>query len=212
MAGKLYPMVREGWWANYCYYNPSDLLAGLLRVRRRIATKRRMAGACGPSMYHTWAPFGPPSSYPGLNPMCVVYSTFARYYHFSVTLRGKLLIGKERINKTQPSCLKTTSLFFIWTSLYLTFSCHVGHFCLPNWNCLYTVSYCIKLNWIAYFPPRTFSKYIFKSGFDALKLFYVRHSEYTWESSKIGSGFWFSREVAEKVKTTNFAVILSHKN
>ena len=62
-------------------YNPSDSLAGFLRVGRRIATKRRMVEAYGPSMYYTWAPFGAPSSYPGRHPMCVVYSSFARYYH-----------------------------------------------------------------------------------------------------------------------------------
>ena len=46
-------MVRAGWWANYCYYNLSDSLAGFLRVGRRIATKRRMAEAYGLSMYCT---------------------------------------------------------------------------------------------------------------------------------------------------------------
>ena len=73
-------MVRAGWWANYCYYNLSNSLAGFLRVGRRIATKRRMVGACGFSVYCTWALFGPPSSCPGRHPMYVVYSSFVRYY------------------------------------------------------------------------------------------------------------------------------------
>ena len=58
---------------NYCYYNPNNSRVGFLRVGRRIASKRRMTGAYGPSVYCTWAPFRAPSSYPGRHPMYVVY-------------------------------------------------------------------------------------------------------------------------------------------
>ena len=39
MAGKLNPMVRAGWWANYCY-TTRDSLAGFHKVGYRIATKK----------------------------------------------------------------------------------------------------------------------------------------------------------------------------
>ena len=44
-----------------------------ISVKTRHDTSRR-------ATLPTKAPFGPPSSYPGRHPICVVYSSFARYY------------------------------------------------------------------------------------------------------------------------------------
>ena len=48
--------------------NLSDSLADFLRVGRRIATKRRMTEAYGPSIYCTWALFGPHPLTPAATP------------------------------------------------------------------------------------------------------------------------------------------------
>ena len=66
-------MVREGWWANYCY-TTRDSLAGFHKVGYRIATKKN-GRSLRLLLYLTWgprAPFWGPSSLPGRHPRYVL--------------------------------------------------------------------------------------------------------------------------------------------
>ena len=69
--------------------------------------------------------------------------------------------------------------------------------------------YCIKQNEWQILLPRTFHNIQIRCCSLIIDL---NNVEFYGASFKSGSGFWFCQEVAEKSKTTNLAVILSHRN